>query len=134
MEPLRIQATLKTPEVILDPLNNTFAIKGKSIPDDAEAFYQEILTWFDDYALSPNSETILIVDLEYFNISSSKRLLFLFYRLNDMVLEGSKVRIQWMYNEEDEDMFEVGQDYAFMVKIPFDFLSYNMPQLEQVAS
>ena len=29
-------------------------------------------------------------------------------------------------NEDDEDMFEVGQDYAFMVKIPFEFVSYSL--------
>lgn len=45
-------------------------------------------------------------------------------------MNGKNVRIKWMYNEIDEDMFEVGQDYAFMVKIPFDFLSYQMDQLE----
>jgi hypothetical protein len=25
----------------------------------------------------------------------------------------------------DEDMYEVGQDYAFMVKVPFEFKEYN---------
>ena len=36
MEALRIQATVKTPEVLFDPANEVFEIKGKSIPDDAE--------------------------------------------------------------------------------------------------
>ena len=34
MEPLRIQVTVKTPEVLFDPANNVFEIKGKSIPDN----------------------------------------------------------------------------------------------------
>ena len=25
-------------------------------------------------------------------------------------------------NEDDEEMYEVGQDYAFMVKVPFQFI------------
>jgi hypothetical protein len=77
MKTLYIEATAKTPMVRFDPENNIFEIKGKSIPDDAEVFYQSILHWFDDYLVRPNKETILKIDLEYFNISSSKRLLFL---------------------------------------------------------
>lgn len=126
MEALRIQATVKTPEVLFDPANNVFEIKGKSIPDDAEEFYQDILNWFDDYVANPLSETVLKIDLEYFNISSSKRLLFLLYKLNEIADSSNDVKVHWYYNEADEDMFEVGQDYAFMVKFPFDFISYTL--------
>ena len=126
MEALRIQATIKTPEILFDPSNQVFEIKGKSVPDDAEDFYMEALRWFDDYVANPNEETVLKIDLEYFNISSSKRLLFLLYKLNELKSKDKNVRVHWYYNEQDEDMFEVGQDYAFMVKVPFDFISYTL--------
>lgn len=125
MEALRIQETHKTPEVLFDPTNEVFEIKGKSIPDDAELFFESILGWIEDYVSNPNENTIIKIDLEYFNISSSKRLLFMFYKLNELKEKGKNIKIIWHYNEEDEDMFEVGQDYAFMVKIPFDFVSYS---------
>ena len=126
MEALRIQATVKTPEVLFDPANKVFEIKGKSIPDNAEEFYAGILAWFDDYVANPADETVLKIDLEYFNISSSKRLLFLLYKLNELTDRQKAVKVQWYHNEVDEDMFEVGQDYAFMVKVPFDFISYSL--------
>lgn len=122
MTPLRIQATAKTPEVLLDPQNGVFEIKGKSVPEDAEDFYNQILDWFEDYVANPNPETVMRIDLEYFNISSSKRLLFLLYKLNELGNKGYDVKVQWFYSETDEDMFEVGQDYAFMVKVPFTFV------------
>ena len=125
MEALRIQETHKTPEVLFDPINEVFEIKGKSIPDDAELFFESILSWIEDYVSNPNENTIIKIDLEYFNISSSKRILFMFYKLNELKEKGKNIKIIWYYNEEDEDMFEVGQDYAFMVKIPFDFVSYS---------
>jgi hypothetical protein len=133
MEPLHIQSTIKTPEIIFDPTNQVFEIKGKSIPDDAEDFYSHILIWFDDYVANPCENTTLKIDLEYFNISSSKRLLFLLYKLNELKAKNKNVRVQWLYNEEDQDMFEVGQDYAFMVKVPFDFISYNVNKVSVVA-
>ena len=132
MEALRIQATVKTPEVLFDPANKVFEIKGKSIPDSAEEFYSEILDWFDDYVANPIDETVLKIELEYFNISSSKRLLFLFYKLNELAGTDKKVKVLWYYNEADEDMFEVGQDYAFMVKIPFEFIGYSLTETNLV--
>ncbi len=126
MEPLRIQETVKTPEVLFDPINDVFEIKGKSVPDDAEEFYHDILQWVEDYVSNPKDNTVFKIDLEYFNISSSKRILFLFYKLNELKEKGKNVKIVWYYNEDDEDMFEVGQDYAFMVKIPFEFVSYSL--------
>ena len=126
MEPLRIQATVKTPEILFDPSNEVFEIKGKSVPDDAEEFYKDVLAWIDDYVSDPKDKTVFKIDLEYFNISSSKRILFLFYKLNELKEKGKDIKVIWYYNEEDEDMFEVGQDYAFMVKIPFEFISYTL--------
>ena len=118
MKTLSIASTPETPGVHFDSQNNIFEIRGKSVPDDAENFYAPILEWFD---------------LEYFNISSSKRLLFLLYKLNDLNMEKGGARIKWMYNQDDEDMFEVGQDYAFMVKIPFDFVSYATQKVSLVS-
>ncbi|HIP37467.1 MAG TPA: DUF1987 domain-containing protein [Crocinitomix sp.] len=126
MEPLRIQATVKTPEILFDPVNEVFEIKGKSVPDDAEEFFRDVLEWVEDYISNPNESTVFKIDLEYFNISSSKRILFLFYKLNELKEKGKKIKVQWFYNEDDEDMFEVGQDYAFMVKIDFEFISYSL--------
>lgn len=134
MQPLRIQATLKTPEILFDPGNQVFEIRGKSIPDDAEAFFAPVLNWFEDYLVNPNDITEVVIDLEYFNISSSKRLLFLLYKLNELKEDNNRVRIKWMYNENDEDMFEVGQDYAFMVKVPFDFISYTVDEMSMMVA
>jgi hypothetical protein len=72
----------------------------------------------------PKRPTVIKIDLEYFNISSSKRILFLLYKLNELTESGMDVKVQWFYRQSDEDMFEVGQDYAYMVKVPFEFKEY----------
>ncbi len=63
--------------------------------------------------------------LQYFNVSSSKRLLFMFYKLNLLSDINKPVVIKWYYVEDDAEMFEVGQDFAFMVNVPFHFLEYD---------
>ena len=119
------EATSKTPFVYLSEKENRFEIKGRSIPADAEDFWAPVLDWFESYSKNPNQSTEVKIDLEYFNISSSKRLLFLLYKLNELAESGSDIKVKWFYREDDDDMFEVGQDYAFMVKVPFEFVEYD---------
>ena len=125
MNILTREATSKTPLVYLSADEGRFEIKGRSIPGDAEDFWRPVLDWFEGYSKNPISITEVKIDLEYFNISSSKRLLFLLYKLNEIAESGKEVKIKWYYREDDEDMFEVGQDYAFMVKVPFEFITYD---------
>lgn len=121
MENLFIKSTALTPEVSFDFSAGDFSIKGKSIPEDAEEFYGPVLKWMDRFMEEPSSNVHLTIELEFFNISSSKRILFLMYKLNELANKGTNVKISWNYKENDDDMFEVGQDYAFMVNIPFEF-------------
>ena len=45
--------------------------------------------------------------------------------MNELSENGSDVKVEWLYRETDEDMYEVGQDYAYMVKVPFEFKIYE---------
>ena len=80
MEKLVINPTVKTPFVDFDAQTGVMLIQGRSIPQDSETFWEPILKWFYAYAVQPAKETQFIFDLEYFNISSSKRILFLLYK------------------------------------------------------
>ncbi|HET6243343.1 MAG: DUF1987 domain-containing protein [Bacteroidetes bacterium] len=121
MEPLIIPGTEICPDVRLDVLNNIFEIKGKSIPPDGKTFYEPILDWLKIYSYNPNQTTNFRFNLEFFNITSSKMLLFILYKLSDIHASGFNVNITWCYG--DDDMFEVGEDYAYMINIPFDFIA-----------
>lgn len=123
MRDLYITATETTPEVILSADNNSFCIKGRSTPLDGESFYNDILDWFDDYINNPNETTILDIHLESMNLSSSKMILFVLYRLKELKTSGKEVLVKWTHLENDKEMIEVAEDYEFMVDIPFRFNS-----------
>ncbi len=134
MQALHIKATDKTPEVNFDPANGNFIIKGKSIPSDAEDFYTPVLEWMDEYLKNPIAKTNVELNLEYFNITSSKRILFLLYKLNELIDVNKEVSVKWFYADTDDDMYEVGQDYAFMVKVPFQFVVYKREASQPVVA
>jgi len=92
------EATDTTPKVNFDPQNGVFVMQGKSIPNDAEPFYAELLEWMDDYITRPNAVSHLEIQLDYFNISSSKRILFMFYKFDEIVSKGKEVSVKWFYH------------------------------------
>jgi len=122
MESLFLEATVQTPHIDFDSKTGLMQIKGRAIPDDPDDFWLPILNWFESYLLSPCDKTVFQMDLDYFNISSSKRILVLLYKLNELAENGKHVNVQWHYRKSDEDMFEVGQDLAYMVRVPFEFV------------
>ena len=119
MDNLTLQPGPKTPQIVLDQ-NGYIELKGKSIPENSVEFYKPIFEWIDQYAANPKSSTKVLVELEYFNTSSSKCILDLFRKLETIHNSGkSSVSIAWLYDEDDEDMMETGEDYQTIVKIPF---------------
>lgn len=115
------QGNEQLPTILFDIEAGIFSIKGKSVPEDGKVFYEPILNWLENYAQQPLPETHLMFDLEYFNISSSKMLLYVLYILKKIESKGSKVKVTWCYADKEDEMYEVGEDYAFMVDIPFEF-------------
>jgi len=121
MDKLYFESSALTPMIDFDGASGEMSIKGRSIPDNPDEFWYPILRWFDSYVEHPSGSTVFNINLEYFNVTSSKRILALLYKLNELVDRGMNVKVNWFYREGDEDMFEVGQDYAYMVKVPFEF-------------
>jgi hypothetical protein len=120
MNTLHLEGTSKTPSIIFSVEKGLFEISGKSIPENSIEFYQPIYDWLDQYSQQPNKSTSVRIQLEYFNTSSSKCLLDVFRKLEALQKTGkSEVTIIWLYEEEDEDMMEAGDDYQTIVNIPF---------------
>ena len=125
METIKIQGTEDTPKVILDKENDLMEISGRSLPEDVASFYEPVLSWLDEYAQSPNGKTIFNFKLVYFNTASSKLLLDILMKLEEIHEAGNDVLIRWHYPEDDEDMEEAGEEYADIVDVPFEQVSYS---------
>ncbi len=124
MQNITYKATYDTPQVVLDYEKESFVIKGKSFPSDVEKFFNPILHWLDEYAHNPKKQTIINFELDYYNTASSKYILELLYRLEEMSFSGHNVQIKWHYPEDDEDMETSGIEYSEIVDIPFEFTVY----------
>ncbi len=124
MEVINIKGTEDTPSVILDKDNGIFEISGRSLPEDVTQFYQPILDWIAEYAQAPNEKTDVMFKLEYFNTASSKVLLDVLLKYEEINDEHGNVTIKWHYHEDEEDMKEAGEEYQDIVTVPFEYVEY----------
>lgn len=120
-----IDGTPNTPTVRLISTEGKIELIGRSIPENPYDFYKPVKKWLDEYSLSPSKLTVVNVKLEYFNTSSSKLLLTFFKTLEEMNSNGTKIEINWYFEENDEDMQEAGEDYNAIIKIPFNIIQVN---------
>jgi hypothetical protein len=125
MEAIKIKGTEDTPNVILDAAENNMEISGRSLPEDVSSFYGPILNWLAEYSKNPNQKTIFNFRLVYFNTASSKLILDILMKLEDLSKKGNNVVVRWYYPEDDEDMQEAGNEYADIVEVPFEQISYS---------
>ncbi len=126
MEVIKIIGTDDTPNVILDADNKIFEISGRSLPEDVASFYEPILDWLDDYAEEANPKTVFDFKLVYFNTASSKLILDILLKLEEMYEAGKDVLVRWHFPDDDEDMEEAGEEYADIVEVPFEQVSYPL--------
>jgi len=114
---LIIQERKNSPKVILDPAANKFHISGRSFPENAKKFYEPIIDWFDE--LGKDGVTIN-VEFEMYYVSSSSiiTILELIKKLDEMNSSNCTVGITWLYDDEDDDIIKIGEDYSKIAKLP----------------
>ena len=76
--------------------------------------FSSFRNWLLEFTDTTTNPINVEVDLEYFNTSTSNILLDIFKHLS-RVGQSKKVSIVWVYEEDDLDMEEVGEDYKLMV-------------------
>jgi len=133
MEKLYIRPTSTTPEVSFSPNENIFFIRGISSPEDVRAMYYPVIEWIKEYIneivvakesnYTPESPLKFTTELAYFNSSSAKFLYDIFLEIKRLKPYGIPFVVEWVYEEEDIDLKEAGDDIALLVEMDFLYIS-----------
>jgi len=129
MKALVIKQTITTPEITFDYDNNIFNLEGCSRPEDVRSFYYPIIQWLTDLKngvengeiKNNNDITVFNFKFDYFNSSSAKFILDILVLINDIHKAGLNIRIDWYFEENDDDMKEVGEELSDVVDFPFEY-------------
>jgi hypothetical protein len=122
MEYLRIDSTIKTPEIDFDAENQYLKISGRSIPENPEEFFSGVINWVKEYFETSRNLTTVDIQLEYINSGSSKFILDFLHLLQEMHKKGNKCKVYWHYEEDDEAVFELGKHYQSILNLDFDLV------------
>lgn len=121
MKTLHILAGKDTPEIYFGADINMFHIEGISYPANPVEFYEPVLMWMHDFLHSEelNSNIEFDFKLDYFNTASMKLFVKMF-RIIDNSPGKEMVSINWFYDEEDQDMYDMGKRLKQFVKAKFN--------------
>ncbi|MDB5983768.1 MAG: Fe-S oxidoreductase [Pseudomonas sp.] len=111
MDNLHIAATATSPEVDFRFDQHLLSLTGESYPENAAAFYTPILQQLHAYLAGCEGASITAnIALAYFNSSSTKMLFSIFDALDRSVQSGNRVQMNWYHDEEDDTIFEFGEE------------------------
>jgi len=111
MSELNITATERTPEIQLSAANGIFSMKGESFPEDVSAFYGQVIVAVDQLASALSKPLTVDVAMVYINSSSIKAMFRIFEGLEAVRKNGQSLTITWHYQEDDDIMQELGEDF-----------------------
>jgi hypothetical protein len=124
MKVLDIKATNDTPKVLFDPQNEIFEISGRSLPEDVVLFYQPVLDWLEEYIEDPIEYTEFVFKYVYFNTATSKLIQDILFKLEQLHENDHKVKVIWYYEEDDEDMLDLGEEFEEIVDLDFEIVQF----------
>jgi len=117
---LELKETVNTPYVLCEERGNV-VIEGRSFPENPFEFFEPIVSWLKMF----NGEQVnMHIKLEYFNTSTCKHLLALLQIVAKKVV-SENLSVNWYYEEEDEDVLEIGQHYSRAIRSDFNFVEFK---------
>jgi len=122
----RMSGTHQRPTVVIDIEKGFFEISGSSIPENPMDVFSPIFDHLNRYMENPLPVTELHFRLDYFNTSTSKLMLDMIHKMESLIdEEGKNVKIKWFYREADDDMMEIGEDFANLCRLPIEIIPYS---------
>ena len=122
MKDLKINSTLKTPEIDFNLSTGVFLISGVSVPENSIEFYKDAKKWLGEFAKSPKKTSKIVFKLSYINTSSLQAIYDLLMILDGVNEKKSDIKVDWYYLEEDLDMYETGKDFDNALSFDFSFI------------
>jgi len=116
MTALQLDATSRTPAVMIDPAAARMVIAGESYPEDVTAFFAQLTAALTAYFDSGADSLVADIKLTYFNSSSARALMEVLEQLDEAAGAGCAVTVDWHCDPDDDITREFAEDIASGVR------------------
>jgi hypothetical protein len=122
MQNIVLNETENTPYVNFDFEKGFFELKGVSYPEYAKEFFQPIIDELAEYVKNPPvGKTQIFFKFTYFNTGTNSPITGILKELETAAqIPGHEVEVVWCYEEEDEDMRELGEYFKSLTSLPIE--------------
>lgn len=125
MVDLIIEGTKTKPYVKFITETGKLEIGGESYPENAIEFYKSVQDWLNEYLPANLSKEIeFSFKMVYFNTSSSKAILDILDVLEKHHSNNGNIKVVWLFEEDDEDIEESGEEFKDGLTLPYEIKSY----------
>lgn len=124
IEPLqyiKVKHTEFTPQIILDPHLSLIKIIGNSRPLSSTFYFDPIFEWMQSYGKHGKKQLSVHFEFRNMNTYTMHFLLKMIRLLNHFCLDDKDINVTWVYDHEDDDLKEFGNQLydLFIVKENF---------------
>ncbi len=119
MNKLKIEGTQSTPSIFADPLTGVIEMRGDSYPENSFELFSPVMQWMEDCLRDPGRTLTVNLHLLYLNTSSVKAMMDIFDILEDAHREGRQVAVNWYYDEQNERVAELAEEFKEDCSFPF---------------
>ena len=126
MEKIIINETEVSPKISFDPEKGFLDIIGSSYPENAMVIYNPLLKSLKGFVDSKPNSIHASFYLEYLSSLSSKMIMHIIKILDEAALNGCDVKVNWFYEEDDEDIMEFGEELQEGVDVKLNIQKYQL--------
>ena len=107
-----LDATARTPAIILDDKTASLTISGESYPEDVPLFYEALTEQITSYFSAHDEAFTVNIKLTYFNSSSARALMELLDLLDAESAKGRSITVNWYCDPDDDITREFAEDIS----------------------
>ena len=113
MSDIEYKASERTPKIVFNFDEGEFLISGESYPEDVSQFYGPLMEALENYFEGlEDTDVNFTFAFVYFNSSTAKIVMGLFDLLDSAAERGNSVTVIWEYEENDDNMEELGEEFG----------------------
>lgn len=117
----------KNPKFIFDLNSGIIKILGRSTMSHPHNYYPSVIKLIEEYAQNPEEETLLVIDLEYYNSLSARYLLRIVELVSRIeIKKNHRVKITWHFDPDDRGIENDIKLFSKIIQFKINAVAYEL--------
>lgn len=125
MNDFSLPGSQSTPAIHSDRAAGTVSMQGDSYPENSYELFHQVFEWIERFLAEAERPLSLELRLLYLNTSSIKAMMDIFDLLEAAHQQGKAVAVNWYYDQQNERVVELAEEFKEDCTFPFSILSHN---------